>query len=86
MPKKSDVVRLRHMFDATEKAIGFTRGKGRSDLDTDEKLALALVRLIEIIGEAAAKISIEVQARSPAIPWTNIVGTRNRLVHGVENR
>jgi uncharacterized protein with HEPN domain len=50
MPKKSDVIRLRHMFDASIKAVEFVRGKDRASLDQDERLALALVRLIEIIG------------------------------------
>jgi hypothetical protein len=54
MPTKSDIIRLRHMLEAADKAKAFTGGKARQDLDRDEKLALALVRLIEIIGEAAA--------------------------------
>jgi uncharacterized protein with HEPN domain len=85
MPKKSDVIRLRHMFDASTKAVEFVRGKDRASLDQDEKLALALVRLIEIIGEAAAKVSPEVQIKNSQIPWKEIVGTRNRLIHGYED-
>jgi len=81
MPKKSDVIRLRHMLDAADKARSFTEGKARLDLDRDEKLALAHVRLIEVIGEAAAKVSAEVQERNSTIPWKEIVGTRNRLIH-----
>jgi uncharacterized protein with HEPN domain len=63
MPKKSDIIRLRHMFDASIKAAAFVRGRDRSSLDEDEKLAPALVRLIEIIGEAAAKVSPETNDR-----------------------
>jgi len=85
MPKKSDIIRLRHRLDASEKAVEFVRGKDRSSLDQDEKLALALVRLIEIIGEAGAKVSTEVQFQNAEIPWKEIVGTRNRLVHGYED-
>lgn len=85
MPKKSDIIRIRHMLDASHKATGFVEGHVRSDLDQDEKLSLALVRLIEIIGEAAAKVSPEVQARHSQIPWKDIVGTRNRLIHGYED-
>ncbi len=48
------------MLEAADKAKVFTGGKALQDLDRDEKLALALVRLIEIIGEAAAKVSAEV--------------------------
>ena len=74
MPKKSDIIRLRHMLDASHKAVEFVRGKGRSDLYQDEKLALALVRLIEIIGEAAAKVSTQVQIKYAEIPWKEIIG------------
>ena len=84
MPKKSDIVRLRHMLDAAEKAVRFAEGKTRPDLDRDEKLALAVVRLIEIIGEAAVKVSGDVQAKHSSIPWKEVVGTRNRLIHGYE--
>ena len=85
MTKKSDTIRLRHMLDACHKAMEFLKGKDRSSLDQGEKLALALVRLIEIIGEAAAKVSIEVQFTNAEIPWKDIVGTRNRLIHGYED-
>jgi uncharacterized protein with HEPN domain len=73
------------MLDAAEKAIQFVEGKARPDLDRDEKLGLALVRLIEIIGEAAVKVSSDVQARHSSIPWKDVVGTRNRLIHGYED-
>ena len=79
-PKDED--RLRHMLDAAETVLKFTAEKKRSDLDTDEKLALALVRLLEVIGEAARHVSEETCRRFPEIPWKEIAGTRDRLVHG----
>ncbi len=79
-----NVVRMRHMLDAATKAVSFVADKSRNDLDTDEMLALALVRLIEIIGEAASKVSAETQNRSPMIEWRDIIGTRNRLIHAYE--
>ncbi len=60
------------------------RGKTRADLDTDRKLNLALVRLLEIIGEAAGRISKEDRDRHSNIPWAEIVGLRNRLIHGYD--
>lgn len=84
MPAKSDLIRLRHMLGAAEKALHFTRGKTRADLDREEQLSLALVRILEIIGEAAAKVTLDCQARNPMVPWKEIVGTRNRLIHGYE--
>ena len=79
--RKDDVVRLRHMLDAAEEAMGFAQGRERRDLDQDRKLTLALVKEIEIIGEAAYQISDETRARLRNIPWDDIVGMRHRLVH-----
>jgi len=58
------------------------RKRRRSDLDTDAMLALAATRLIELIGEAARKVSPAFKERYPAIPWPLIIGTRDRLAHG----
>lgn len=77
----SDAVRLRHMLEFARKAVQFVEGKSRSDLDRNEQLSLSLVRLVEIIGEAASKVSQEFQERTPSIPWADIISTRNRLVH-----
>lgn len=48
----------------------------------DQMLLCAIVRAIEVIGEAASKVTAETQAASSDIPWLSIVGMRNRLVHG----
>lgn len=77
-----DEMRLRHMLDAARAAVRFARNRNRSDLDTDELSAHGLVRLIEIVGEAASRVSREMQAEIPELPWPAIVGMRNRLVHG----
>ncbi len=79
-PKEAD--RLRHMLDAAETAMEFVKGRQRSDLDRDEKLTLALVRLLEILGEAARHVSEKTKGLSPHIRWKEIAGTRDRLVHG----
>lgn len=77
-----DRVRWLHMMEAAQTVAGFMGGRERADLDQDRMLLFAVVRGIEIIGEAAGKISTETQNRHPAIPWGAIVGMRNRLVHG----
>lgn len=82
MPKNDDPVRLRHMLDAAQKAIEFAKSCRREDLDTDEKLALAIVRLLEILGEAAKSVSDRCRRDHPGIPWRQIAGTRDRLIHG----
>jgi uncharacterized protein with HEPN domain len=78
---KTDTVRLQHMLDAAQKAIQFTQGRSRQDLNDDEMLALAIVRLVEILGEAAKNVSPETRAQAPKIPWRQIAGTRDRLSH-----
>ena len=55
--RKDDEVRLRHMLDAAREALGFVQGRNRADLNNDRQLVLALVKAIEIIGEAAFQTS-----------------------------
>ncbi len=69
------------MIEAAETAARFVQGRTRSDLDRDPILAFALVRAIEIVGEAASKISAETRGLASDIPWSSIVSMRNRLVH-----
>jgi uncharacterized protein with HEPN domain len=73
------------MLDHAQEAVALVKGRSRSDLDSDRLLALALVRLLEIIGEAAGRVPAEEQLRRPGVPWPSIVGLRNRLVHGYDD-
>jgi len=70
------------MRDCARETIELVRGRTRGDLDTDRVFALAIVRLLEIIGEAARRVPPDEQARIAGIPWESIVGLRNRLIHG----
>jgi len=70
------------MRDAACAAMRFVHGRTRADLDTDEMRAFALVRAMEIIGEAADKLSDPTHAADPSIPWSEIIGMRHKLVHG----
>lgn len=81
MSRRDDGVRLRHMLDAARQAIEFTRGRTSADLFRDAQLALALTRLVEVLGEASKNVSAETRAKWPQIPWRAIAGTRDRLVH-----
>lgn len=69
------------MRDAAVEARGFIAGCNRQTFDSNRMLVFALVRAIEIIGEAAANISSECRERHPQIPWVDIIGMRNRLIH-----
>ena len=79
---KDSLVRVHHMLDFASKAVQFTKGKSRGDLDSNEMLAMATIHLVEMIGEASRGISAEFQKLYPEVPWEEISGTRNRLAHG----
>ncbi len=81
MSKIDDLTRLRHIRDAITEALSFIENRTRNDLDNDRMLSLALVRLIEITGEAANNISDANQLKYYQIPWRQIIGMRNRIVH-----
>ena len=79
--KPDDRVRIHHMLDAALEIQQYVAGSKPEDLHHDRKLVHSLVRLLEIIGEAAAQISEELRANTPEIPWPVIIGMRNRLIH-----
>jgi len=76
-----DQVRLRHMLDAALEIQQYAQSSTREDLNRDRKLVHSLVRLLEIIGEAATQVSEELHKSTPEIPWPIMIGMRNRLVH-----
>ena len=79
--QKPDEIRLRHMLDASREAVHFISGRNRQNLNTDRMLVLSLTREIEIIGEAASRVSEQCRSHLPSIPWQDIIGMRNRLIH-----
>lgn len=80
MPRR-DRDRLADMLQAAGKAIDLAEGRHRGDLEEDETLALSLARLLEVLGEAASHVSEETRNRLDGIPWAEIVGMRNKLIH-----
>ena len=82
MRPPEDEALLRDMLAHARLAVAAVADKGRGDLDSDFVLAAALERFIEVIGEAASKVSTQPRAAAPQIPWRQVVGMRNRLVHG----
>lgn len=84
MSRHEDRARLLHMLDHAREAVAMTVGRTRLDLDSDRQLNLALVRLLEIVGEAASRVTPQTQALLPGIPWADITGLRNRVVHGYD--
>ena len=80
--RPEDTIRLRHMLDAAREAMVFADGRARDELDTDRMLAMALVKEIEIIGEAAYQMAEESRLEVAGIRWPAVIGMRHRLIHG----
>ncbi len=72
------------MRDHAREAVSLVQGRTRENLESDRLLNLALVRLLEILGEAANRVPAEDRSRYPRIPWSQIVGLRNRLIHAYD--
>ncbi len=84
MSKRDDTLSMKHMLDHAREALAMTEGRQRGDLDTNRMLELALTRLIEIIGEAASRVSEQTRRKYPQIPWAEIIGMRHRLIQGYD--
>ncbi len=81
MSRHDDSVRLSHVLDAARRAVALTSGRTREQVAGDEVVQLALARLLEILGEAAGKVTPAFRAAHPELPWSEMTGLRNRLVH-----
>ena len=77
-----DRIRLQHMLDAARAVARFIDARDKADLEHDDMLRFALVYAIQTIGEAARQVSDVTQQALPQIPWRQMIGMRNRLVHG----
>lgn len=81
MSRRDDNVILQHIIDHGRQAMRLSQGRVRVDLDDDELFSLAMVRLVEIIGEAANQLSEARRSQFPNVPWRQIIATRNVIVH-----
>ena len=79
--QKDDLVYLGHMLDMARKAVDKAAGTTRDEFDGDEDLRIVLTHLIQVVGEAAARVSVEFKHRNARIPWRAIVGMRHKIVH-----
>jgi len=77
-----DKTRIHHIFDAILKLERFSQGRKREDLDSDDMLLFAMMKALELAGEAASRISPEFKSQHSEIPWKEIITIRNRLIHG----
>jgi uncharacterized protein with HEPN domain len=72
------------MLDHAREAQQLASGRNRNDLDTDRLFHLAMTRLLQIVGEAAGRVSPATRDQYPQVAWPEIVGLRNRLAHGYD--
>jgi uncharacterized protein with HEPN domain len=72
------------MLDHAREAVAMAQGRTRADLNTDRMLELALTRLVTIVGEAATRVQPATRQKMPNVSWSQIVGLRNRLIHGYD--
>ncbi|MBI4083788.1 MAG: DUF86 domain-containing protein [Candidatus Lambdaproteobacteria bacterium] len=84
MTRHDPTVRLRHIRDFAREALELLEGKTKAELQRNRVLQLAVTRLVEVIGEAAAQVTPEERARFPQLPWRKMIGMRNRLIHGYD--
>ena len=85
MSRRDDSVPMRHMLDYAREAVAIARQRSRAELDSDRILQLALRQIIEIVGEAANRVSKEGQSRYPDIAWRSAIAARNRIAHGYDH-
>ena len=82
---KDDLVYVGHMLDTAQKVLEKIRGLSYRQFEEDENLRLALTHLIQVIGEAAARVSHAFRNSHPEVPWKAIVGMRHKVVHDYLN-
>ena len=73
--KPDDTIRIRHIIDAAEEALSFVSGVTEKGFSQNRMLILSVIKDIEIIGEAASRISEEIRMKYPDVPWRDIVGS-----------
>ena len=82
---KKDKKRLFDMLTEAKRSQKFASGKSLEDLYNDDMLAYAIVRCLEIIGEAASTATEETRQLYPNLEWRKMIGMRNRIVHEYGN-
>ena len=84
MTRHDDRISIRDMLEHSREAVNMLQTTSREAFNKDRMLQLALTRLVEIVGEAATRVSLETQQLQSEVPWPQIIGMRNRLVHGYD--
>lgn len=80
-PTRNYIVYIHDMYDSVLKGISFIKGINFKTFSKDDKTQYAVIRAIEIIGEASKKIPSQIKKKYPFIPWREISGMRDKLIH-----
>lgn len=84
MSMRDDAVSLKDMLDHAHEAVALLTDTNRESFRDQRVIQLALTRLVEIVEEAANRISNTTRQAHPDVPWPQIIGMRNRLIHGYD--
>ena len=79
---RDPVIYLDDILDAATKAMHFVADLSFEEFEHDDRTTFAVLRALEIIGEAAKRVPVAVRDRSPNIPWPDMAGMRDKLIHG----
>jgi uncharacterized protein with HEPN domain len=72
---------IEDIISAMDKAIDFVKGMSYEEFTRDDKTAFAVIRALEIVGEAIKNIPSDVRKNYPEIPWKDISGMRDKVIH-----
>jgi uncharacterized protein with HEPN domain len=81
MPERDDTVYLRHMLEAANKIASYLQGKDEETFRGESLLQDGVIRQLEIIGEAVKRLSSHLREQHGSIPWRDIAGMRDKLIH-----
>jgi uncharacterized protein with HEPN domain len=82
---RDDRLTLELMLDTANRLRALARERGRAAFEADDVLQLATLHLIQRLGESASRLSAEFRADHPEFPWAEMIGMRNRIVHGYDD-
>jgi uncharacterized protein with HEPN domain len=81
MSDRRDRDYIEDIHDAIERTQRYTNGMSREQFEEDEKTQDAVIRNLEVIGEAAKGITASMRRENPSIPWKDLAGVRDKLIH-----
>ena len=84
MSRHDDRITILQLLDYAVEAVEMARSRTRKDLDDDRMFDLSVRQLLEIIGEAARRVSPDTRASCPGVAWSEMIAVRNRIAHGYD--